>query len=107
MFGQQDPDFSRSTGFLLAPHAAKADIEIIVSGTDFEVTAFGGSKYAVFVHRGSYEGLGASWGKAFGTIAERGMKPTMGFYSYEMYMNDPSKTKEEDLITEIHIPVSN
>ena len=62
-------------------------------------------RYASFLYKGSYEHLQA----VYDTIYARHI-PEMGYSlrdepGYERYLNDPTQTKPEDLLTEICIPV--
>jgi AraC family transcriptional regulator len=62
------------------------------------------SKYAKFLLKGSYEGIWFAFDKAFKYINEGnyeiGEAPAL-----EVYLNDPSITPEEELLTEILIPI--
>lgn len=62
-------------------------------------------RYASFLYKGSYEHLQA----VYDTIYAKRI-PEMGYSlrdepGYERYLNDPTQTKPEDLLTEICIPV--
>lgn len=62
------------------------------------------SKYAKFLLKGSYEGIWYAFDEAFKYINESdfqiGSAPCL-----ELYLNDPSITPEEELLTEILIPI--
>ncbi len=55
------------------------------------------------VHTGPYEGIPAAYEALAGWAAKNGFKT--GGVTYEIYLNDPSKTAPEDLKTRIFIPV--
>ena len=65
--------------------------------------------FAVTTHHGEYQGLAATYGRLFGHVAEEkihGRRYRLGDPpSREVYLNDPRKTKPEDLLTEIWMPV--
>jgi len=66
--------------------------------------------FAVTTHHGAYDSLGETYGRLFGHIAQHkidGRQYRLGDPpSREVYMNDPRKTKPEDLVTEIWMPVT-
>ena len=64
-----------------------------------------GGKYAVFTHKGSYKTLDETYDQIFGpwlagTKEKLDDRPVL-----EKYLNDPYETKEEDLLTEIYVPI--
>lgn len=62
-------------------------------------------RYATAMHAGSYEGLGAAWSRLRQGVQEDGYQPGAGA-SYEIYLNDPSRTPKEELRTELFMPIS-
>lgn len=64
----------------------------------------GGGKFLKIVHRGSYERLAESWQAAMEAANADGrrMRPAA---SYELYVNAPGQVAEEDLQTEIYVPI--
>lgn len=62
-------------------------------------------KYAVHLHRGSYEGLPGAW-KEFesGALPAAGITPREGL-CFERYLNDCSQVPPAELLTEIWVPV--
>jgi AraC family transcriptional regulator len=63
-------------------------------------------EYARFTHRGSYAGLGDAWARLMGEWL-----PSSGFRvgdgpPYECYVNDPRTTKTDELLTDLHVPVT-
>ena len=75
---------------------------MIVKGLTKEVIP--ASKYAKFLLKGSYEGIWYAFDKAFKHVDESDFEFTGG-PSLEVYLNDPSQTPEEELLTEILIPI--
>lgn len=62
-------------------------------------------RYAVYMHKGSYSGLFAAYQKIF-----RDWLPTSGERlcdkpCFEKYLSDCQTTPEDELLTEIHIPL--
>ncbi len=76
---------------------------------DVQLTDLPAGAFAVTTHRGAYDSLGETYGRLFGHIAQHkidGRQYRLGDPpSREVYMNDPRKTKPEDLVTEIWMPV--
>lgn len=64
--------------------------------------------YAVFLHRGEYEGLAQVYAYAFNEWLPESRFKLRGSQScFEVYLNrDPRRTKPENLRTEIYIPLS-
>jgi AraC family transcriptional regulator len=89
------PERLRSEAALtLSPHAKAPDglIEQRVPAGD----------YAKTVHKGSYEGLPASWDTLKNEwLPSSGRK--MGHPSYEVYLNNPMTTDKSELLTEIYL----
>ncbi len=90
------------------------DINEIVNNDDIknkgnlkEYTISGGS-YAVFLHKGLYEGLQQSYAYIFNEwLPESGHSLRDENTCFEIYLNrDPRKTKPENLRTEIYIPLN-
>lgn len=72
---------------------------------DFGVMELPGGSYAVFTHRGPYDGLGKTYQAIYGGWLPsngRQLRDTPGF---EVYVNSPRDTKPEDLLTLIHVPL--
>jgi len=65
----------------------------------------GGAKYAVFLHKGAYEGLKSTYDSIGDWIVQSGAE-LRDEPLFERYLNrDPRRTKPENLRTEIYIPV--
>jgi AraC family transcriptional regulator len=64
-----------------------------------------GGRYAVTVHVGPYETLGDTWHRLMGEwLPASGHRFGSG-PSYEVYLNDPTRTPKAELRTELRIPV--
>ncbi|MDR0305950.1 MAG: GyrI-like domain-containing protein [Chitinispirillales bacterium] len=58
---------------------------------------------ASYKYKGSYSGIEAAYTAVFKQIEEDGLKPIGVCYDY--YLNDPSVTPEDELLTQIIVPV--
>ena len=57
------------------------------------------------IHKGSYEHLGNSWSTAMAHQRHDKLKPSRVQKPFEVYVNDPGENPEEELLTEIYIPI--
>ena len=71
--------------------------------TPAEVVDLPGGTVAWLVHKGSYNELGIAYHSLFAWIQERGYQQREAMR--EIYMNDPTQTKEDELITEVILPI--
>ncbi len=62
-----------------------------------------GAQVASTMHKGPYDGVGATYGALAGWIAENGYQIVGP--SEELYLSDPDKTPPEELLTEVRFPV--
>ncbi|KAJ3290111.1 hypothetical protein HK104_007014 [Borealophlyctis nickersoniae] len=62
-------------------------------------------KWVVRVVKGSYEQLGGAWGEVMKHIEENGLEKDGARPAYEVYVNDWKVVKEEELVTEVHVPI--
>ncbi|QTX32573.1 AraC family transcriptional regulator [Aminithiophilus ramosus] len=72
-------------------------------GISFQVIE--GGEYAVFLYKGSYDGLHAAYRRLYGEWLPGSGREPKGSCSLEIYLNDPSTTTPEELLTEIRIPL--
>ena len=72
-------------------------------GLSYEL--FPGGKYSQFTHTGSYTQLPQASGRAWELAAQQGIGIRDDF-AIENYVNNPSTTPEEQLITQILIPTA-
>jgi effector-binding domain-containing protein len=87
-----------------------ADIEValpitgnITISDDFEVRKLAPVKAATLFHKGPYEEVGSAYRKLISYIYENGFEMTGP--SRELYLNDPGMVTEEELLTEIQLPI--
>ncbi|MDD2237751.1 MAG: AraC family transcriptional regulator [Kiritimatiellae bacterium] len=64
-----------------------------------------GGRYAIFMHKGSYDTLLETYGFIFGQWLPESGEKLRDFPSFEKYLNDPHSTPPEQLLTEIHVPL--
>lgn len=62
-------------------------------------------RYASTIHVGPYEELGQAWAGFRQAVTDAGHREIAGT-SYEVYVNDPARTPQTELRTELFIPVS-
>jgi effector-binding domain-containing protein len=70
---------------------------------DVSYVEFGGGKFSRFVLTGPYSNLPMASGRVMEIISETKL-PLREDYFIENYVNDPRKTPEEELITQILVP---
>lgn len=64
-----------------------------------------GGEFAVATHRGSYETLGATYGRLCGKWLPRSGRELRSAPPLEFYRNSPQDTKPGELRTDIHLPL--
>jgi AraC family transcriptional regulator len=69
------------------------------------VQAKGGGTYAVFLHKGGYERLGAAYDSFFAGWLPGSGKVLRGTLSFEVYLSRGHDTKPAERQTEIWVPV--
>lgn len=97
------------SGDIMNPDKMFCDVALSIKGTveppaGARVEILEG-KYATLAHFGSYEKLPETWGKLMKNIQESKEYKMSSNPCFEVYLNDPSKVKPEELITEIYIPI--
>lgn len=73
---------------------------------EFGVMELAGGSYAVFTHKGPYDGLGKTYQRIYGGWLPRSGYSVRDVPAFEQYLNSPRDTAPEDLVTLIHVPVS-
>jgi len=76
---------------------------IVLSDPDMEVRTLPGGKVLSLIHKGSYNKLHEAWSRIGAYAEEREFVPN-GPHR-EVYLNDPNGVSEEELLTELQIPV--
>jgi AraC family transcriptional regulator len=95
---------------MVANEAGDADMEVAfpVEGTiegegPIQTYELPGGRMAKVQHRGPYEGCGPTYTRLFAWIEEQGLAVTGPVR--EVYLNDPTMVRPEELLTEIYAPV--
>lgn len=101
------------TGYMslykMSPNTYRAGVSVAETPRDLpegvEYALFEGGKYSRFVLTGSYSDLPNASRRVFEIVSGKEL-PIRLDYCIENYANDPKKTPEEDLVTEILIPTA-
>lgn len=64
-----------------------------------------GGKYAVFMHKGPYDKLGLVYNEIYRNWIPQNKLEMRNAPPFECYLNNPNRTKPENLKTEIYVPV--
>lgn len=81
------------------------DKEVEATG-DIVNSVISGGKYAVFLHKGSYDNLKDTYNQILTEWLPKSGYKFRGAPPFEQYLNrDPRRTKPENLRTEIYIPI--
>jgi len=83
--------------------AAPITGRIVLSDPDMEVRTLPGGKCLSLIHKGPYPRLHEAWSR-IGTYAEERGFVANGPHR-ELYLNDPCVVSEEELLTELQIPI--
>jgi AraC family transcriptional regulator len=105
MFGlsHDDPDVTETSKLrydacIVAESAVEPEGEVGIKTVE-------GGEYAVFLHKGPYAELKQSYNDIFRNWLPQNNRELGDAAPIEIYLNDPEKTKPEDLLTEICIPL--
>ncbi len=63
-------------------------------------------RYAKTIHKGPYDRLGDAWSQLFGVWIPQNSHRVGPGVSFEIYRNDPTHAKPEDLVTELYAPIA-
>ncbi|MBN1359694.1 MAG: GyrI-like domain-containing protein [Sedimentisphaerales bacterium] len=96
--------------FVVALPLAKPPASPIADGSGF-VDTLAGTKALRFTHRGSYQGLAATYGQITEFMKAKGLMQTEADWArympmWEEYLNDPHTTPEAELLTYIYLPAA-
>ena len=72
---------------------------------DVSIKEISSGSYAMALHVGPYEKVSDTYSYICGQWAPKHGKEIKGESSIEIYLNDPHKTRPEDLKTEVYVPV--
>jgi effector-binding domain-containing protein len=77
--------------------------KVVVSDPAMEITTLPGGQVVSLIHKGPYAGLHGAWSRIGKYLEEREFTITLP--PREMYLNDPGMVPEDELLTEIQIPI--
>jgi len=72
---------------------------------ELQVQELAGGEYAIVTHRGGYAGLPDAYRWIFGNWIPSSGRKVRHAPCFEVYTNDPDSTAEENLITELYVPL--
>jgi AraC family transcriptional regulator len=72
---------------------------------DIGIKEIEGGKYAIFLHKGPYENFQQSYNYIYKKWLPESGQELRNLPCFEIYLNDPKKTKPQNLKTEIYIPI--
>ncbi len=78
--------------------------EVAAEG-DIGVTEIPGGEFAVYLHKGPYEGLEMSYSQLYGQWLPASGRAAALRPPHEVYLNHPDSTPPEELLTEIYVPL--
>lgn len=81
------------------------DINKIKAHSIFTRKTINGGLYAVFTHKGSHQDLNYIYCNIYRYWLPNSDYQLRDIFHFEKYLNSPDKCQEEDLITEIYIPI--
>jgi AraC family transcriptional regulator len=76
------------------------------NGLPIQEGTIAGGEYAVTRYVGPYEGLGPVWSNFTNYIEQTLRRRISSNPAFEVYVNDPSNTPPNELITELYMPVA-
>ncbi len=72
---------------------------------EFGIYTIAGGKFALFVHKGAYSGLNDLYQTIYSDWLPDNYDKIRNSNTFEKYINSPNEVKEEDLVTEVYIPM--
>ncbi|MEP5727895.1 MAG: AraC family transcriptional regulator [Sulfitobacter sp.] len=93
-----EPELRSYAGLIL-----KADVALPEGLEEVRLT---GGTYAVLRYKGPYTGIGVAYDHLFGRWLPESDKEPADAPAYEMYLNTPQDTAQEELLTEIYLPLA-
>ncbi|QGZ53422.1 AraC family transcriptional regulator [Paraburkholderia acidiphila] len=79
-------------------------VEILAPVEKFQLR---GGEHAMVLHKGPYEGLQQAWMWFYSEgLQKLGRQPDFSAPSFEVYLNTPDEAAQEDLKTELYIPLA-
>ncbi|GGF70100.1 AraC family transcriptional regulator [Mameliella alba] len=92
-----EPDLRSAAGILVEQDFAMPE--------DLQDIPLPDGDHLVLTFKGAYAGLPAAWDHAYGVALPDSGRMPADSPSFEVYLNDPTDTPPEALLTEIHVPL--
>ncbi|PWR74436.1 MerR family transcriptional regulator [Methanospirillum lacunae] len=74
------------------------------TGSDrINTSTLSGGRFLSLIYKGPYMGIHEGWSRAYAFATENGI--SLGIPGRELYLNDPCEIPQEELITEIQVPI--
>ena len=89
----------------LRAHAGLVDAGGLVVPEGLEAVALAGGEHAVLTYKGPYASIKVAYDYLFGKWLPGSGREPADAPCYEVYLNDPVEVAEEDLLTEICLPL--
>ncbi|GAB1479404.1 AraC family transcriptional regulator [Paracoccaceae bacterium] len=105
MIGVYYDDPSAQPAATLRSHAGLAIPESLVLQPPLEEVRLPAGDYAVLIHKGPYAGLQASYDRLYGQWLPASGREPADSPVFEIYLNTPMDTAQEELLTEICLPL--
>jgi effector-binding domain-containing protein len=88
-----------------------ADIEVAfpilgrisADSNNIQISTLSGGRFLSLIYKGPYMGIHEGWSRAYAYATEKGI--SLGIPGRELYLNDPCEIPQEELITEIQVPI--
>ncbi|HWQ63938.1 MAG TPA: GyrI-like domain-containing protein [Methanospirillum sp.] len=88
-----------------------ADIEVAfpilgrisTDSNHIHISTLSGGRFLSLIYKGPYMGIHEGWSRAYAYATEKGI--SLGIPGRELYLNDPCEIPQEELITEIQVPI--
>lgn len=89
----------------LRSDAAVTAPDHVTAEGDVQIGEIAGGDYAIATHKGSYAGLAECYRWLYGVWLPQSGRVPADAPCFERYVNNAAETAEQDLITEIHLPL--
>jgi len=77
---------------------------VVLTDPTIEIRTITGGTHLTLIYQGAYPGLHEAWSRVYAYTEEKGY--TIAGPGRELYMNDPAEVQEEELLTELHLPIT-
>jgi AraC family transcriptional regulator len=92
------------------PEKLRYDAALVVNRSVTPEGEFGfcelpGGLYAILTHKGRYTEIGKAYQQIYGAWLPKSGRELRHTPAFEQYLNSPTNTRPEDLLTSIHVPI--